>query len=695
MRTKTKLMQGLALRGLALAMLAATLPAWAQQILLDKPVKAGELTLFPDLNDDKVYYYVSDKPRLATDANGRPQFSFLRYVDNVRSGADQPEAREGEGGGIVHAVVALAVSPEQLGDARRELQRVRPGARIEGPVVFKSGKFGLVSSFKDPQGGFTTQVVGLGNAPILDGEKAAVSMQLTKQGAKVLWESFNTPTPDISFSFEMDMTGFRSPHRAVIEADFDQIYEHQAFGAGLASSYLSAEIKTAFDDLTRKGAIKLTQVGADEKLDALITTAYNKIADMMFAPMGGTGTPDLTSLAGAAGGQGSLLDRASTQLQRARQEADQENARIRAENRAADERAAATRTTPPPATATATATQPTPPAATAQPGGRSDSRDISAAQQVPAEQAGPAVPAQARQTVQPPQETSQAPVSRAVGDPDPDRRAPRKEEVAKPAFAIVAAYEMKKVRQRGIFRIDLNKYNSDTLTLRFDENIGDLRSLKGDAAHFREVNLDDPLFRQREIVAFVDGLNAQDFGQYVNFVNVRLRKTHQGGQITDDEVRIDRNNFNKEGNNFKLLYGWKGDNDRRRWMDYEYKTAWSFFGGNAIEGDWQRASSGAINLAPPYQRRTVELQADPALIGQAGVRAITVKLYYSLGGVEQSRTVSLNPAKGQLSERVEFMLPANQYDYGYEISWRLPGNKTVSSGRKTTSDAILFVDELP
>lgn len=679
MRPTLRLTHGLSF---ALLLLAA-LPAAAQQILLDKPVKAGELTLFPDLNDEKVYYYVSDKPHLGTDANGRPQFSFLRYVENVRSGADQPEAREGEGGGIVHALVALAVTPEQLRDAQRELQRAKPGSRIQGPVVYKSGKFGLVSSFKDPQGGFTTQVVGLGNAPILDGEKAAVSMQLTKKGAKVLWESFNTPTPDISFSFEMDLDGFRSPHRALIEADFDQIYEHQAFGAGLASNYLSAEIKAAFDDLTRKGAIKLTQVGADEKLEALITTAYNKIAEMMFAPLGGTGTPDLASLAGGAGGQPSLLDRASAQLQRSRAEADRDNERIRRENREAEARAAARRTETPAAPGARPSPSPAP------------SPAPSPSPTPTAEQEGPAIPAAARQSVRPPEETSQAPVSRALGDPDPDRRPERQEEVTRPAFAVVAAYEMKKVRQRGIFRIDLNKYNSDTLTLRFDENIGDLRSLKDDAQHFRQVNLDDPLYRQREIVAFVDGLNAQDFGQYVNFVSLRLRKTHQGGAITDDEVRIDRNNFNREGNNFKLLYGWKGDNDRRRWMDYEYQTQWSFFGGRSVEEPWRRASAGAINLAPPYQRRSVELQADPDAIAEAGVRAITVKLFYDLGGAEQSRVVTLNPAKGQLSERVEFMLPADRHDYAYEIAWRLRGNRTLSSGRRTASDAILFVDELP
>ena len=222
-------------------------PAWAQQILIDKPVRAGDLVCFPDLNDPLSYYYVNDKPHLATDANGKPQFSFLRYVENVRSGASEAEAREGEGGGIVHAVVALSVPREMIAQAQRELQRVKPGAKLVGPVVFKSGKFGLVSSFKDTQGNLTKQVVGLGNAPLLDGEKAAVSMQLTKLGAKILWESFQTPTPDISFSFEMDVTGFRSPQRAVIEANFDQIYEHKAFAVGEACQNLAAQILGAFD----------------------------------------------------------------------------------------------------------------------------------------------------------------------------------------------------------------------------------------------------------------------------------------------------------------------------------------------------------------------------------------------------------------------------------------------------------------
>lgn len=714
MKARTLRFLGASLILAAAAGLALAPAASAQQILLDKPVRAAELILFPDINDENVYYYVCDKPRLATGENERPQFSFLRYVENVRSAADEAEIREGEGGGIVHALVALSVTEDQLKDAQRALRRIKSEARIEGPVVFKSGTFGLVSAFTDSDGNLSHRVVGLGNAPLLDGEKAAVSLQLTKQGAKILWESFKTPTPDVSFTFEMDLDGYRSPKRAVIEADFDRIYEHRAFDVGLESTYLAAEIQGAFDDLREDKAIRLTEVGEDEQLEELIGIAYRKITDLMFQPVQGTGTPDLASLARTAGGEPSLLDRASEMLAARREEARNENEAIRRRN---DERrrrqsAAAGRS----AEATEAGAQ------TADQRGR-DLEEQAAQAEARAERLRqraaelesrddfPEEYAALNREIVGGVENQAATLRRLAGESRSDAAEVREEVASTPSeeedleeeerlssFALVATYEMKRLRQRGTFRVDLNKYTSDSLTLRFDENIGDLRRYIGDQSHFREVNLDDPLFKQREIVAFIDGLNAGDFGEYVNFVTLHMRKRHEGGGETHDEVRIDRNNFNAEGNSFKLLYGWKGDNDRRHWLDYEYRTYWSFFGGSTVEDpDWRSTSSGAINLAPPYQRREVTLEADPAVLAQFDrkVRSITVKIYYQLGGEERVRLTSLNPSTEPLSKTVEFMLPADVFEYEYEISWRLYGNESVTSGRQKTSEPTLYVDEVP
>ncbi len=639
------------------------------QVNLDKRTRAGELTLFSDINNENVYYYALDKVHLARDANGRPQFSFLRYVSNQVSGPDQPASTEGDGGGIVHAVVTLEVTQDQIREAQRELLRKNPSGVIQGPVPYRSGRFGIVSSFKDPQGGLSRQVVGLGSAPILDGQKAAVSIQLTKQGAKILWESFKTSTPDISFNFEMEIPGYHSPKRATIEANFDQIYDHKAFGVGFASTYLAAEIRGAFDDLVRSGAIKVNQVGEDANMESLINTAYNKIADMMFSPVNGTGTPNIADMTAISGQQnGNLLDRATTMLRTNREEARTIN-REEEDRRRADE----ARRTGGGGSETPT---PTPPAAGSEgtpPTAASRARGISAPGANP-----PGAPDDGRY--------------RSGNNNNSNNNANRE---TVPAFSIVATFEMKRIHQQGNFKIDLNKAIADNLTLPFNENIGDLSGFMNDTIMFRQVNLDDPLYTQRELTAFVDGMNAQDFGQFINFVNVRLKKTHQSGAITNQEVRIDRNNFNRDGNNFKMVYGWKGDNDRRRWMDYEYEVEWSFFGGQNVSVPLQRSTSGAINLAPPIQKRTVEFQADPTIVSSNSIRLITVKLFYNVNGVEQTKMVTLNPARNQLSERVDFLLPANSFDFQYQVNWKLTNNQERSSVRIPASGAIVFVDNIP
>jgi hypothetical protein len=725
------------------------MPAAAQQILLDQPVRAGVLTLFPDLSDPAVYYYVSDRPRLAIGENGIPQFSFLRYVDNVLGGGST--LREGEGGGIVHAVVSLSVTREELNDAGRQLKRIKPNARIQGPVVYKSGKFGLVSSFRDPAGKLVTQVVGLGNAPVLDGEKAAVSIQLTKQGAKILWESFETATPDISFTFEMDMSGFRSPHKAVLEADFDRIYSHDAFAAGLRSTYVAAEIKGAFDDLYDQKAIKLTQVGSDEKQEALIMIAYNKVMEMMFAPVNGTGTPSLQSLTAPDGGSSSLLDRASAMFKENRERDDEQTKETRARadeirkkndeasqkrrqadtatdaaadlkrqasdaqarldtlRKQADDRSARA------ATLTASAAQAQERADALKSQAATDPSKTQAANDAQADANLLKARAQAAQNqaaifrkyadeAQPETEQlkkkaedAQTQATKLDGEA-PKELTPLPEESSSASFAVVATYEMKRVRQRGTIKIELNKYMVDTITLRFDQNVGDLRSLRSDPTIFRQVNLDDPLYVQRTVVANVDGVNSQDFGQFINTVSVQMTKRHAGGGITQpDPIVIDRTNFGAQGNDFRMVYGWKpGDDDRRRWLEYDYDVTWSFFGGRTMRENIRKSTDAAITLSPPLQRRVVEVQGNPTALAAAQVRTITVQVFYNAGaGVQSTKPITLTVASGKLSANIEFLLPKDQYDYQYEITWRLAGNVTRSSGRVAATESILLLDEVP
>lgn len=255
---------------------------------------------------------------------------------------------------------------------------------------------------------------------------------------------------------------------------------------------------------------------------------------------------------------------------------------------------------------------------------------------------------------------------------------------------------MKTVRRSGKFEIDFNKFALETQTFRFDQNIGNLSGMMNDPLHFKEVNLDDPLFNQRELAVYLDGRNASDFAQYVNFVTVQLRKKHQDGGQTDDVIKIDKTNFNQSGNFFKLLYGYKGDTRRDLWLNYEYRTVWSFFGGKEVDMGWQSGNRPAITVTAPFVRQSIKFEADPTRLQQAGVRLITVKLsYVNAAGITETKQVSMSPTANNLSQAIEFVRPSGELKYKYEIVWRLQGGRTVSSGEKETSDDTLFTDEVP
>ncbi len=614
-----------------------------QQILLDKPVRAGELILFPDLNNRSNYYYLPDKPQLASHPSGEPIFSFLRYVKNEETAADVNDGiSESEvGGGIVHALVELKVPDKMIKDAERALSRVDGNGKIIGPVVFKSGTVSLISSVAKPNGEFEAKVCGLGNAPILENQRSAVSVHVNKLGSKILWETFNTPTPDFSAHFEMEVEGYQSPKRVLIEANFDRIYKHQSFEAAIAAPVLSAEIKATFDDLMDTGAIKLTQVGDDEELNKLKEAAYTQLMNLMFDKVGGTGVPQLNQL--LPNNQKSMLDRATEQLQKARQETREENRRIDALEQSREQRNRAARQ---------------------QAQTRADSIRTTGGHE---------------------------PIDRSHdtdGDNgDSNDETPQREPM--PSLSIAVSYQMKQVRRRGVYRIDLNKYTQTTKTLPFDYNLGNVKAACPSC--FREINADDPLMKQRQINATLGGVNADDFN-HVNFVNVIMRKKHENNQETVDEIKIDKSEFNKTGNFYKMLYGWKGDNNRDKWLAYDFKTMWSFRGNHKVESDWETTKFGSIALEPPLVKKPIYIEVDEDFTLLNNVKAIEVKVYSKLGDKNEVSSSNLRTNKSELSKTVEILLPRDSENYEYEITYFIKGESPKKSGLQQSDYGRIDVD---
>jgi hypothetical protein len=733
----------------------------AQNILLDKPVLAASLTLFPDMTNPNVYYFLPNKLRLGIGTDGKPQFSFLRFVQNVRTEAGEEAKREGDGGGVVHAVVELYVSDEQKKDAERELKRVSKNAEatIVGPVIYKSGTMSLVSSIANEKGGYAKSVIGLGPAPLLVGNKAAVSVLLTKDGSKILWESFKTTAPDMSFSFVMSVAGFRSPISAKIEVDYEKIYQSESLSVGL-----KAKTKTISNSNRNNGQQQNSQNNATP------TPATNGggTTSPTTPTTNGGGTTSPTTPTTTGGGTASPTAPTTT------------GGGTTSPTTPTTTGGGTTSPTAPTTTGggTTSPTTPTPtpevtPSVTPAPDptinynmdnhGSLDAffdynpkwMDIIANfdELVVAEQAtvgdesgfyldaelrlafeemrqkgeikvsGPAMDAQGEKILEiaysklidqmfepvtaggasttdmnsilqaANQSNNSSNNNNNNGNNNGNNNTTQETDGTKTSIGLTVAYQFKKIKKSGSFKLDMNRSMSDELQFRFDENFGKLNCKEC----FRQVNLDDPMFRQREIQVSLDGLNADQFKKYINFTTISLKKTHGNNDITTDEVRVGADDFDKKANVYRLLYGWKDekDADKNRWLKYEYKTIWSMFGDYTIEGDWKSSDAFGINVAPPVRPISIDVDASADLLKAAQVRSANIKFYYNYGGGEKVEQINIRTDAAVTAAKVELLLAQNQYDYEYEITWRLTGNKEVKSGRQKSNSTMLYVDELP
>ena len=627
----------------------------AQEILLDQMQSAAGLKLFPLYGDIESYVYMPDKVAISEGADGKKQFSFLKFV-NDDDGSGEGGIQNVDGGGLVTFLVNFEVPEQTVQRAQSELQQKVPGAKVIGPLNYRSGTFALVSEFQQEDGDWAKRVLGLGKAPVMEGHKAAVSIRLTKMGATILWESFKQSASNINVSFEMIIAGYRNPYEAKMTAWWERIAKNKALNVGLRTDYLGVDIQNIMKELKDSGAIELEVKGEDAKLDRLWEMAYGKLAAQMFEQ-----DNDPTTLA-------TLQDdpNAFSNFDRA----DKFNAdvrdRIAAENKAELQRVAEDRKrlerhgeTWPFLAEIAKEDYNT--------DGKSDDAKSKQGNTDKSSPSG-AVPAPSKANLKTP-----------------------------PSFALLASYRKKEFKKSGKFELNFKKWTTDTQSMRFDENIGGFgKRMFNDPSHFRVINLNDPAYKMREILVQLDGQDSADFDKFVNFVTVQIRKTHQDGFKHVDELKINQQNFNQAANNFTMKYGYHGDQDRARWLDYEYRINWNLYGGASWSSDWQSTNDFIIPVVPPHQYREVVVEADPNVFSEAGVRLATVQFKSELFGKQDTQSVSLKATgDGTLSKTIRYAHEPNDYGYWYDISWLKRGNVQLKQTDIQGNAEFIFADELP
>lgn len=253
-------------------------------------------------NDPLSYQYIPQYPRLAQKEDGTFELLCIKYVG--KDGQDN--------GGLFHALVEFTLPPETITELESELQNIKQGAKIVGPVDLLdpldkgeegAGSFQIVSSILNDQSGenpMTTSLVTSGYAPLTPGSKAVVAAMLNQEGATLLWESFTGPTSDVSVAINAQYEAAVKAYNATVKAEMSVVYEHFSRVLNQQQGYQKKEIRKVSDELVRSGVLEVEVLDRSEGLDvetgdmeAILQLVTDKLTELMFdAEAGWAVSPD-------------------------------------------------------------------------------------------------------------------------------------------------------------------------------------------------------------------------------------------------------------------------------------------------------------------------------------------------------------------------------------------------------------------
>ncbi len=536
-------------------------------ILLDKaPLQVGNAILLRDHLSENSYYYMPNRPRIATWPDGTPKLTFLKYTK-----AGEQELK----GGILHFFVTYSLTPQELQRARAELQKIDKNARLKGPIIFKKGTFAVISAAVGEGGAFTRKVIGEGKAPLVSGSEVSVSIAVTPEGAAFLDEALKQPTYPVSIRFDMTYEGLTPKFNAKARIHWSKVrnyfeeYKKWRIYKTKKLWIFKWKVRTGTgesldiaDDLVSKQCIEIDVTGEDESMESILQTVTDTVMREMF------------------------------------------EMKIELPTGATEEE----------------------------------------------------------------------------GEDEEDSQRERDYGVST---------TMKKVTRTGTAIVNLTKrLRQERDTGPMDASIGDiLRKFKNDKRVHDVINLDDPDLEDRTVYSILDGEDFDNFGKYINFVTVSFKKTHPQGQPTSRDIIFNAKTFAERGNMLPFVYPRLGEGED--WLNYEYKTTWSFMGGIKVEGEWNNTDEPAISLSPPHRYRTIDIIADEENVAQYNIKLITVSIKNRVFDRDRVRQVKIMPQQS-MWEKYEYNHEEGNLEFSYQITWLLGDGRTVTSEWQSTTDPFVY-----
>jgi len=225
--------------------------------------------LLQDKDDPTAYYYLPQFPRLAVKSDNTFELLCIKYVSKTGNENN---------GGIFHALVEFSLPPSMLQLLETELKKKVAGGKIVGPVplqqALKDGEEGLaalsvvsaIMSEGENNKFLKGKVITSSFAPLLPGSKAAIAVNLSQEGATLLWESFKSNTCDVSVSIQGYYEAYVQGYNATVTADVSTIYSHFSKIQSVQGGFDKQQLRKIVDDLQQSQSLVVNVFDRSEGL---------------------------------------------------------------------------------------------------------------------------------------------------------------------------------------------------------------------------------------------------------------------------------------------------------------------------------------------------------------------------------------------------------------------------------------------
>lgn len=254
--------------------------------------------------------------------------------------------------------------------------------------------------------------------------------------------------------------------------------------------------------------------------------------------------------------------------------------------------------------------------------------------------------------------------------------------------------------RHNTFSMTLTKGTTIKVPVDTAGNLGGLYQAMGkDERYFRIVNLNDPAFQFRAVHFQMDGSYLDSFQDTINFASVNMRKAYKDQPSFSQSLRYTQEEIKAGKTTQNIAYprlAVSGD----EWQEYEYQIRWSVRNGTTIsvptdDTKWIRSHDAAVSLVPPFERRTITIEADRQLFTQRGMVTAVIECASYLAGKKQLERKAILRAKDATSSLDLSVYHDRETPIAMRISWFSASGKEAQQQMVLDQDFVLLAPPSP